>query len=558
MWGYKWKGCADMRRKYSIVSTIICLLFALAALAGCGPEPQKGTPSSEPDLTPPLGQPAEPQLTEDEALLQMRAMLLDGDNAFFCEPQATFSGTGPRRVQTDVDLLEGIARLLCTTPCLRGGWTDFEALEGSESIYISGGDGETTLHLTVDLAQANGGEGSKINLQIGVGAEDDIIASYLYNDRAVYDSILKMAEERYTANTTELEGEYTELELEADLRVMDVLEIDGRLVMLTMSSVFSDAPSVYFLELVDPHTGSSSYHEELGPHALGLQVSEYGDYEFRVKMRDGRCRYYTTKDMANATEIALPEALAGMLDDALLEFGDVKRDASYDIDAQSGLAAVCNGEKIRLVGPGVDVTLDSSEIPTEGIEDYDPKTAIPPIYTQVRLLNGGRSLMADCRLPTGPSGVGQGWNAGYLVYNIATGEKYWMYDVFLGFNPDFQYPGGRYVLGMRQALPGDTGPKPARLNLDTMEVTNDVYYPQERYANDPVYLYQYYAYNRSSLLPDGRTETVFTVDCDGTPRLLLTVRSARTSAFSAGLTENYLLVLLSEHTGERYLLLQCK
>lgn len=540
-----------MNRKVKMAAAlgVSVAMMVLAACVPAAPDAASQAVRVIPDApVPAAGKPLE---TDDEGLALLRDTLLSSEGAFFCETSETFSGQGSRRVEVTRGLLEGIVATLLQydAQVLEMG----TSLPYDESIYISGNSGQTSLSVIIGKHGAMGEgvqpQGTVLSVQIH-SPEEEFMAGYLFAEDEVYDEILAQLEQHMVSNTAQITGEYITLQPEGGGWLYDFAEGKNGLAMLMQGEPVGDEAPVYYLELLNPADGSLLHCEVLGTGVQWLEACDYGDYDLRLGYDGGLYRYISTADPKNTCELRLPAALAALVSPA--QGGASWWYYGFDADPAHEVYVAANEEQMILSVKGEEIVFASADIATDEIENFDAQAATIQ-YNQPRILNGGKTLVASVYLQNGYNGQGQDWSPGLLVYDIPSGEKHWVYDVFAGMNPGFAYPGGTQIVGFKNWEADDTQRVPLRLDLATMQVTHDVVYPKEMSPNDRTIDYEYYVYNTTEQLPDGRQKTVYSISLGGEPEPVVTVVAARGNTFIRGMTEHYALFSVSGGAQEQYL-----
>lgn len=399
-----------------------CLLLAAVLLlfAACG-----GTPAQDAS-----GVSVPPPPTNDGMLADLYTALVGGDGTQFIVDIFGASPQSGKRVQITKELFTTIAAALCVDeaerveePVAVTAWDD------RDEIMIQGwgqGQARVVAQLFRLDAQITEPAVDKTMLQLQVGTETAVY----YYEQSVFDTVHAAISASYVPDALVLKGDYVALKPSPDVSsgasVGTPVEVGGQLALLyTWASGVGNTSA---LVLYDPATGAYEYSATIGNNAETLEAVSYGEYDLRVRFKNGSMLYLNSQDLEQTDTEELPEPLMDQLEAVQRE--GLSNIRGYDLYPGGQAAVVCGRLGAMLWHEGETTSLLNVDIPAQLVAGHvssqptDPAEYVP-VFTEPRLLNGGNTLVCLIDLP----GAQYSRN-GLLLYDIPTGQTYWHTNLF--------------------------------------------------------------------------------------------------------------------------------
>lgn len=499
------------------------LAVLLLVLYACG----TGQPADQGENTPPPA-PQGPGLSGDETLLALRRALLADGGAFSVVLGGEADDT--RRVNTTPALLAHFANALyygggvLETP----GEAGAEIAPAPDALTIFSTNPYSSLGLA---APAESDTHCLLHVQL-----EGTAYQYLY-PAAVYNFVRAQAERALTDNTLALVGQALPLQVPnvpTDGTTTQWMECTAGLAALyTWHPSQDSSAQSSALAIFDTATGENLYFKELGARALRMEAASFSACDMRVVMDDGAVWYVNSQSPdVKPYYFYLPKALR----DRLLAPYPQDRPVFRGFDGGTGqgaLWAVVDEEGItwarRKAGGTLANTIILDNLPPDLYSGDSPA----PQFGDVRLMNGGQTLVATVILPA--SQIGE---AGIFTYHIASGAANWYFGMFRPMLADL-----RFLDDTRLCVAGDdeifwlnvatgaesTTPSPANIHT---AATPD---------------YESFVFTHTRQNPDGTETVTLTVNDSDTPLLAATAGPGGESALQAhGVTPRYLVVLVRD------------
>lgn len=465
-----------------ILASILVILTACSVQSSDSPAIESVSPAQSAQSIDGIG-----PLTDDIILLKMRDALLNSDIFYTI---TYLGGSAPDDgiwIRVDKELLQKIADALThCTPKEKGGWSDYQPdttvtaeinIDSSKYVWSDG-------PYSVGVGLLNGDTALVIQLGGNDGPDKSITASYLFDSDAIFTSIKELVDNNKNDKDVEITGNYRSFELGANEHLVKFIQIDDQLIALTKYKDDSNtgaSPAKYDLYLLNIDNLDIIYHTAMkieGQYAT-IEKCNYMDYDFRINHNDGTYIYFNSKNPKNTLDCQLPYEQMELIKAGLdAQMSPVY--LSYEANDTIGIYVATDGKNILLNRNGSVINMSSHEIPTDEIEGYDASVAAIG-YESVRLMNGGKTLVAGLEMPAGTNGQGENQMAGYLVYDISSGNKKWVMGVDARDNSGINGPrysqDDKHIMGLVQINDMTTGSSPLMmLNVDTLELSeiNDV------------------------------------------------------------------------------------
>lgn len=390
--------------KKRIFSIALCVVLALALFCGCISDTLMQDPLSR-------------TFTEDPLLLAMREALLAEDADVRIDTPQTQQGG--YRVEVDQTLMEKLITVLTTSPAETITVPSVEG--GFESITVQEHSMPVIIQLFGKFAPQDEFAGRTM-VWVQVGEEN---AQFLY-DETVYTQIEELVNASTVPNDLALEGEYTALQISAQLAErlpgeaypIGCVQIGDILIL----AFVSDGRA--YLELVRMPDGQSFYFEEFDAEPLRLEKADSEPYNYRLFFRDGSVAYRSTQDLTATYTYQMPP-------EAYEEMSAVRFYADFDVDLESDTLVYTTEQGIRMRQGGRAPTLLYNDAITSAmlggfdLDNLPPEDEFSPMYAEPRILNGSKTISACLMLPGSQSGY-----ASLVLYDPATGGEEYYTDIF--------------------------------------------------------------------------------------------------------------------------------
>ena len=498
--------------------TCFGLAVLLLALCACG----AGRPADQGENTMPPA-PQGPGLSGDETLLALRQALLADGAAFSIvlggEPDDT------RRVNTTPELLAHFANALYYGSGIlqAPGEVGAEIAPAPDALTIFSTEPYSSLGLA---APAENDTHCLLNVQLEGAAYQ-----YLY-PTAVYAFIRGQAERALTDNTLALVGEAVALQVPdvpADGTAQWMECTAGLAALYTWHPSQNSGGQASALAIFDTATGENLYFKELGARALRMEAASFSACDMRVVMDDGAMWYLNSQSPdVKPYYFYLPKALR----DRLLAPYPQDRPVFRGFDGGTGqgaLWAVVDEEGITWARRKAGETLANTMILENLPPDLYSSTSPAPQFGDVRLMNGGQTLVATVILPA--SQIGE---AGIFTYHIASGAANWYFGMFRPMLADL-----RFLDDTRLCVAGDD--EIFWLNVATGAESSTPSPPNIHTAATPDY--ENFVFTHTEQNPDGTETVTLTVNDRDTPLLAATAGPGGESALQTrGIIPRYLVV----------------
>lgn len=500
---------------------LCCLLLALALLGLCacaqGAAPASSLPAA------PMG----PGLGRHSLVEEARALLLrEGIPARI----QLMPGANGQRVETTPALLLGIA------DALYYGAPDDQAAQETDDggVPVPALSSDEAAPLIVLAAP---GEGLEIDLSKS-GDECGVIlvlgqrSVQLAYPAAVYDAVLALAEGSLVPDTVVFEGDAVPMATPGgggEVFVAQWMDCAGGLAALHGGEASA-------LEIFSPKTGESLYYKEIGGQALRMEAASFAACDMRVVMADGAIWYLNSQNPdVKPYYFYLPTALRERILAPIRTDGPTIR--GFDGGTgQGALWAVADAEGLFWARRSSTGSVESSVILENLPADYTPDETFPPQFGDVRLMNGGATLVATVVLPTSQIG-----NAGIFTYHMASKTMNWYFGMFKPMMADLRFVDDTHLL-----VAGDE--EIWHLNVATGEESTT---PSPENINTSLSPdYERYVFTSQTLNPDGTETSGLYTDYDETPFVSATGGNGVLRA--AGVTQSHVLFILRQDGAETW------
>ena len=356
--------------------------------------------------------------------------------------------------------------------------------------------------------------------------------------RAVYEYVLHCVEENLVEDTVALAGKNVPLQssgpADGELASCQWLECAAGLAGLyTWYDGGEESEYLSALEIFDPATGESLYFHEIGAQALRMEAASFGACDMRVMMSDGAVWYLNSQNPeVKPYYFYLPKNLRGRLLAAYPNDRPVFR--SFDGGTGQGAVwAVVDEEGItwarRSKGATISNDVILENIPGEWLNESSP----PPQFGEVRLMNGGSTLVATVVRPGGQIG-----EAGLFTYQISSGKMSWHFGMFQPVLADLRFLDDTHlvVAGQEEIF---------HLNIASGKESTT---PSPKgIATSATPDYEHYVFTASQLNPDGTTTAALYTEDPEKP--LLSATSGGDGLWVRGITPRYLIAAVGQEGG---------
>ena len=507
---------------------LCCLLLALALLGLCACAQGAAPASSLP------AQVQGPGLGRHSLVEEARPLLLQ--ESIPARVQLTPDAHHGQRVETTPALLAGIAEALYYGA--QEGQAVVETDDGGVPVPGPSNDPNAPL-----IVLTMPGEGMEIDLRKGMEGCDVIIvlgqrSVQLAYPAAVYNTVLALAEESLVPDIIVFEGDDVPMATPTgggEVSITQWMDCAGGL-----AALYGGEASA--LEIFSPETGESLYYKDIGGQALRMQAASFAACDMRVVMADGAMWYLNSRNPdVKPYYFYLPTALRSRMLAPVRTDGPTIR--GFDGGTgQGALWAVADAEGLfwarRSSTGSVESSVILENLPEEIVPDKDDPflREFPPQFGDVRLMNGGATLVATVVLPTSQIG-----NAGIFTYHIASKTMNWYFGMFKPMMADLRFVDDTHLL-----VAGDE--EIWHLNVATGEESTT---PAPENISTSLSLdYERYVFTSQTLNPDGTETSGLYTDYEETPFVSATGGSGVLRA--AGATQSHVLFVLQQDGGQTW------
>ena len=500
---------------------LVCLFLALALLGLCACA--QGAPSSSLPA-----QAQGPGLERHDLVAEARGLLLQESIPARVQ---LMPGEDGQRVETTPALLAGIADALYFGA--QEGQAVAETEDGGVPVPAPSSNADAPLIVLsvpddgVEISLSQSGAGCDVMLMVGQRS------AQLAYPAGVYNAVLALAQESLVPDTVTLEGTTLPMATPGnggEVFATQWMDCAGGLAGLYSLQSADGGGETSALEIFSPETGESLYYQDIGGQALRMEEAAFSACDMRVVMADGAMWYLNSQNPdVKPYYFYLPDDLRSRM--LAPERTDGPTIRGYDGGTgQGALWAVADADGLFWARRSSSGSLESSVILENLPPEYAPDATLPPQFGDVRLMNGGATLVATVVLPTSQMGT-----TGIFTYHIASKTMNWYFGMFKPMMADLRFVDDTHLL-----VAGDE--EIWHLNVATGEESTTP--SPENIAISLSPDYERYVFTSQTLNPDGTDTTALYTNYDEAPFVSATGGSEVLRAM--GVTQTQVLFVVQQ------------